>query len=408
MQRFGSGVKTDITRYHSRAQGIVKCLIIGAVRQKAALDHYTQKVRFGVVGHCLFIHLCKRNCGVVYSVAGAEGEEMKKTGPIKVLGLWISPVGDRAEAAEIVTDGDEIIDLGHSEIVKLSKTESTSLAIGGAQSAFVAEDLAGTLFERFQGIDLVGFQGPILAFEQGINLHEAGSGAVLAEAFDTPVVWDLLSEDFALNGASVLASQAEWSAALMRRMKEMGPVVHICLDARSQVFWVREGKLILATEAGPTMEFLLAKKAGVRGNIASGIPEQFVAGGFNSKMGPRSSGQELSERAAMAVQKLSAADARATAAAIVVAGVLQTLEQGPYVPERVFVSGPVAADRDIASMLAAAINVPLESLGVNAMQAGGIGFVAARIVRGKTVTGPHVTGVPTTMSAGTLSRPSLS
>jgi anhydro-N-acetylmuramic acid kinase len=307
-----------------------------------------------------------------------------------------------------VTDGDEIIDLGHSEIVKLSKTESASLAIGGAQSAFVAEDLAGTLFERFQGIDLVGFQGPILAFEQGINLHEAGSGAVLAEAIDTPVVWDLLSEDFALNGASVLASQAEWSAALMRRMKEMGPVVHICLDARSQVFWVREGKLILATEAGPTMEFLLAKKAGVRGNIASGIPEQFVAGGFYSKMGPRASGQELSERAARAVQKMSAADARATAAAIVVAGVLQTLEQGPYLPKRVFVSGPVAADRDVASMLAAAINVPLESLGVNAMQAGGIGFVAARIVRGKTVTGPHVTGVPTTMSAGTLSRPSLS
>jgi anhydro-N-acetylmuramic acid kinase len=329
---------------------------------------------------------------------------MKKTGPIEVLGLWISPVGDRAEAAQILTDADRILDLGSTRTIRLTPQECSAVKSGGSRSAKIAEDLSCQLFDAFEGIELVGFQGPVLSFEQGETLMEAGSGTLLAEAFGVPVVWDLLSEDFALNGASVLAGQAEWSAALIRRHEFRGTAVHMSLDARSQVFWIRDGKIICATEAGPGAG-LLSTFAG-RGQITDGTPEKLLSDRFYSKMGPRTANSGLLDRAERALRAVPEADRYTTAVAIIVAGVLQTLHNGPFQPQRVFVSGPMSTNSELVGMLAEGVGMPLENFEMDAMQAGGTAFVAARIVRGRTVSGPDVTGVPTTMAAGTISRPS--
>ena len=90
------------------------------------------------------IHLCKSDCGALYSGARLEGKEMKRTGALRVLGLWISPMGDRAEGALIASDG-TAFELRQSEVLELGEPERVALSIGGQKAAQVAEDCAAQL-----------------------------------------------------------------------------------------------------------------------------------------------------------------------------------------------------------------------------------------------------------------------
>ena len=56
MQRLGRGVKADIARHDPLQKGLIQGLIIGAIGQKAALDHHAHKVGFRMVGHGGLVH----------------------------------------------------------------------------------------------------------------------------------------------------------------------------------------------------------------------------------------------------------------------------------------------------------------------------------------------------------------
>ena len=56
MKRLGCGVKTDIARHDPVQKGLIQGLIIGAIGQKAALDHHAHKVGFRMVGHGGLVH----------------------------------------------------------------------------------------------------------------------------------------------------------------------------------------------------------------------------------------------------------------------------------------------------------------------------------------------------------------
>jgi len=273
----------------------------------------------------------------------------------------------------------------------------------------ISEDIAAALFDRFDRPDLVGFQGPVLAFERGVRLEEAGSGVLLAEAFGVPVAWDFLRQDFILNGASVLMAQAEFTAAMLCQSGETGRAVHLSLDTRSQMFWVENGAVVQAMETGPGLGLLAVTGQGQGGRVAPAIPEDMLADPFFLRIGPRVTNAELLDKAAAALEGLAPSDAGATAAAMIVAGALQALEVGPFRPETLFVSGPGATNPDLQTMLRAGlrsgVDMSIRLVEGTCIQGQATGFLAARLVRGLTVAGPNITGAPTAMASGVLSRP---
>ena len=324
---------------------------------------------------------------------------MKRTGALRVLGLWISPMGDRAEGALIASDGTDF-ELLQSEVLELAEPERVALGIGGQKAAQVAEDCAAQLFERFEGVELVGFQGPVLRFERGITLEAAGNGDVLAEAFGVPVAWNFLAEDFRLGGASLLMNQAALASAVGASSK----VLVVSLDTRIQATWVENGVVALAQETGPGLGLMSVMPSVSGGRVAEALPEMLVDEPFFSRMGPRLVSGQMTDRIALMLSELAPADAYATALAMIVAGLLQTIEDGPFEPKKIYISGPGSEMADLREILGAVFEkIEGVSIPAHAAQAAGVGLMAVRLVRKKTLSGPTISGVPTAIASGQIS-----
>lgn len=357
-----------------------------------------------------------------------------RAGVMRVVGTMSGTSLDGVDAAVLVTDGEGIVAFGETAYRPYGEDERAVLraALGswpGEARAMVAAEVVETahaeLLARFAPVDLVGFHGQTLAHDPGgRGTHQAGSGAVLAEALERPVVWDFRSTDVRLGGQGAPLAPF-YHHALARRIGEMEPVVFLNIGGVANVTWLDAGitapeDACLAFDCGPgnaSMDDLMLARRGLprdeggalaaTGQVHADRLEAFAAHPFFARLPPKSL-----DRAAPApdVADLSDADALATLAAATAAGVALAFEHFPAPPVRVWVTGGGRHNATLMAMIAAGCDcpvAPVEDAGLDGdmVEAQAFAFLAARVARGLPTSSPGTTGVPAPVGGGTLSRP---
>lgn len=355
-------------------------------------------------------------------------------GIVRVLGCMSGTSLDGVDAAVVLTDGVQVAGLGETAYRPYAAEEQAILraALGswpGDPRAFAAAEVVETahaeLLARFAPVDLIGFHGQTLAHDPGgRGTHQAGSGAILAAALGVPVVWDFRSADVALGGQGAPLVPF-YHHALARRIGETGPVAILNLGGVANVTWVdahdpRPETACLAFDCGPgnaAMDDLMRARRGLgwdadgalagQGTVDDAMLQAFVQHPFFARIPPKSL-----DRAAPhpMVAHLDDADAMATLAAGVAAGVVLAFEHFPVCPARVWVCGGGRRNATLMRMIAAGADVPvapIDDAGFDGdmIEAQAFAYLAARVARGLPTSAPGTTGVAAPVGGGTLSRP---
>lgn len=355
-------------------------------------------------------------------------------GLMRVLGTMSGTSLDGVDAAVLVTDGERIEGFGETAYRPYSEAERAVLRAGlGAwpgdpaaeAAAEVVETATAEVLARFSPVDLVGFHGQTLAHDPGgRGTHQAGSGAVLSAALGLPVVWDFRSADVRLGGQGAPLVPF-YHHALARRLGDQGPVAFLNLGGVANVTWIdasdpRPETACLAFDCGPgnaPMDDLVRARLGLlrdeggglaaTGAVDDAMLQAFVQHPYFARIPPKSL-----DRAAPVpmVEHLGDADALATLAAGVAAGVVLAFEHFPAPPARIWVCGGGRHNQTLMRMIAAGADVPVaavEDAGLDGdmIEAQAFAYLAARVARGLPTSAPGTTGVAAPVGGGTLSQP---
>ncbi|MCG6902940.1 MAG: anhydro-N-acetylmuramic acid kinase [Rhodobacter sp.] len=363
---------------------------------------------------------------------------MKITGPVWALGAMSGTSMDGVDAALLRTDGIEISAFGESGYRAFSAAERDVLRAaqgrwpgeaGVEAAAEVIEIAHAELLSRFTA-DLVGFHGQTLAHEpDGRGTHQAGSGEVLAEVLDLPVVWDFRSADVELGGQGApLAPFFHFACARWIGARE--PLVFLNLGGVGNLTWVDPGcrapesdGACLAFDTGPAnapLDDLMQARRGTACDLggelaASGQPDadlvaQFLTDGYFLKMPPKSLDRNSFAQLPGLVAGLGDADAAATLVAVAVASVARGLEHCPATPSRLLVSGGGRKNPAMMAGLRRALDFPVdavEAVGLDGdmLEAQAFAYLAVRVMRGLATSAPGTTGVSATVGGGRIARP---
>ena len=362
------------------------------------------------------------------------------TSPIVALGAMSGTSLDGVDAAVLVTDGHTITDFGPTQYRRYTDVEQTVLAAALGQwsgpeveaATQVINQVHAEALAEFEDIELVGFHGQTLAHAPRLQgTLQVGGGAALAQALQTPVVWDFRSADVELGGEGAPLAPF-FHHACARFIKADAPLVFLNLGGVGNITWVdptlsdpiAEGAL-LAFDTGPAnapINDLVQARCGVpydkdgdiakSGVVEMGALELFLAEPYFAKMPPKSLDRnDFSEMIGL-VQELDDADATATLTAMCAAGVAQAMQHCPKAPSKVLVTGGGRKNPVLMKMLEVSLDCPVEpveSVGLDGdmLEAQAFAYLAVRVARGLPTSGPSTTGVRANVSGGTVSRPLL-
>ena len=366
---------------------------------------------------------------------------MRIDGPVRALGAMSGTSLDGVDAAVVVTDGDRIHGFGETGYRPYSNAERAILRAalgrmpgepGVAAAAEVVETAHAELLSGFAGIDLVGFHGQTLAHRPDDRLtHQAGDGAVLAEALDLPVVWDFRTADVTLGGQGApLAPFFHFACA--RWIRAEAPIALLNIGGVANLTWVDPSRpvpeadgALLAFDTGPGNapldDFVMRRTGRARdengqlaasGRVDRAAVDWLLERPYFYKVPPKSLDRDDFAGLAEAVAHLSDADGAATLAFAVAASVAQGLAHCPTVPARVLVTGGGRRNPAIMAMLARATEIevaPVEEAGLDGdmLEAQAFAYLAVRVARGWPTSAPGTTGVAAPVGGGRLSRPGL-
>ncbi|MEL7100810.1 MAG: anhydro-N-acetylmuramic acid kinase [Pseudomonadota bacterium] len=361
-----------------------------------------------------------------------------KAASIRALGAMSGTSLDGVDAAVIETDGREIFGFGETGYRAYSKAERAVLAAALGHWDGAAVDAATDVIEAahmdvlapFDAVELIGFHGQTLAHApRSRGTLQVGDGAALAQALDTPVVWDFRSADVALGGEGApLAPFYHWACA--RYLRLMEPVAFLNLGGVGNLTWVdpradapeAEGAL-LAFDTGPANaplnDFMQARR-GVpfdeggalarSGTVETGALELFLSEPYFSRIPPKSLDRNDFPTMIELVSELDVADAAATLTAMAAASVAGGIEHCPVPPAQVLVTGGGRHNPVMMQMLSAGLDcpvLPVEEAGLDGdmLEAQAFAFLAVRVARGLPTSCPGTTGVRAAVAGGTLSWP---
>jgi anhydro-N-acetylmuramic acid kinase len=353
---------------------------------------------------------------------------------LRVLGTMSGPSLVGIDAAVLITDGETVAAFGEMAHRAYSPAEREILRAAletwpGDPRAEAATEVVETahaeLLARFAPVDLVGFHGLTLIHEAGgRGTHQAGSGALLAEALGWPVVWDFRSADIRLGGQGAPLA-AFYHHALLRRIGETGPAAVLDLGGLASLTWVDCAEDLpelacLAFNCGPGMvalDDLIRARQGADSDTDGALAAQGQADvarlraladhPFFARIPPKA----LDRTGPVPdVDGLSDADAMATMTDAVAVGVALGFAHLPARPARLWVTGGGRRNQTLMGMIAARCPcpvAPIDTAGIDGAttEAQAIAFLAARVARGLPTTGPGTTGVAAAVGGGTLSRP---
>ena len=360
---------------------------------------------------------------------------MVKRAPLWVLGTMSGTSLDGVDAAMLRSDGLEILEFGPHAYRPYTAAEQTTIRAAFGQwpgdpdvaaAAEVVETAHAELMERFSGVDLIGFHGQTLAHDPANRRsHQAGNGALLAEALGKPVVWDFRSSDIELGGQGAPLVPF-FHHACARWIKASAPLAILNLGGVGNLTWIDPGQseqALLAFDTGPAnapindmMQIRLQKPCDEGGALAAtGVPDQslvqsFLHQPYFHKIPPKSLDRDAFTKFLRKTHRLSNADAAATLTAIAAACVAKGAEHFPSPITRLLVTGGGRLNatlmRELSTRMPCKVD-PIESAGLNGdmLEAQAFAYLAARVLYGLPTSAPGTTGVPTTVGGGQISRP---
>jgi len=357
---------------------------------------------------------------------------------ICALGAMSGTSLDGVDAAVVTTDGHEIFGFGDTAYRSYDDAERAVLtdALGhwagpeAEAAAAVVEAAHRDVLAQFPAVDLIGFHGQTLAHDpKGRGTCQVGDGQALAEALNTPVVWDFRTADVQLGGEGApLAPFFHFACA--KWIKAEGPVCFLNLGGVGNITWVdprfdapEDDGALLAFDTGPAnapINDLMRERLGkshdengetaLRGEVEQGALELFLAEPFFAKVPPKSLDRnDFSEMVGL-VRELSDADAAATLTAMSAAGVAAGMMHFPSLPVRVLVTGGGRKNPVLMEMLRVSLDcpvVPVEDVGLDGdmLEAQAFAYLAVRVAKGLPTSCPGTTGVRALVGGGVVSRP---
>lgn len=321
---------------------------------------------------------------------------MLKGGPRRVLGIAAQSAGAPLRAAEIVTDGHAILELGEAAEVE-----------PGARD--IVEQIVA-LAEEFPRAEVIGLDlGPA---------EVALDGTDLAERLGRPVVWDLAGADLRMGGLGGPMA-AFYHFALAKRLGGAEPVALVDLRDACILSWVdprlphpeSEGAL-LSFEAGPgrgLCEPPFASGERQEAAVAEDLLERFLGGRHFHRLPPKLFSEEGTRWLLAECSRLPRVESHATLCACAAAAVLAGLDLCPEQPGVVLLAGGDEASL-FAQMLAAGADCPVRWLPETgpAPAAQAAAYLAARTLAGLPTSAPSTTGVAAAVGGGEIARPRTS
>lgn len=367
---------------------------------------------------------------------------LKKRSPAKpvwALGSMSGTSLDGVDAAMVLTDGERIFEFGDRSYRPYPQEERAVIRAafgqwpgdaGVAAAAEVVEMAHVRLLAGFAGADVVGFHGQTLAHDpRGRGTHQAGDGALLAEALGLPVVWDFRSSDVALGGQGApLVPYFHFACA--KGIGATAPVVFLNLGGVGNLTWVdprydrpEDPGACLAFDTGPAnapINDLMLARFGLAQDeggalAAAGVSDPAVLAEFDRhpyfwRMPPKSLDRSEFGWLGQAVAHLGDADAAATLTEAVAQAVARGAEHFPSPPSQVLVCGGGRHNATLMARLAALLPCPVapveaEGLDGDMLEAQAFAYLAVRVMRGLPTSGPSTTGVSALVGGGRISRP---
>ena len=361
---------------------------------------------------------------------------------IRALGMMSGTSLDGVDAALIDTDGVRIGGFGRSAYRAYSGNESAMLhaALGQwpgdpdvAEAGALSVAAHAALAEGFPDAGLIGYHGQTLAHDPGgRGTHQAGDGAALAALLARPVVWDFRSEDVRQGGEGApLAPFFHWACAewaMGQGLLPRAPVAFLNLGGVGNVTWVdptaaapeADGACI-AFDTGPANaplnDLLRARRGMARDEggalAARGTPDDAVIADFLThphfaRPVPKSLDRDAFDLLPR-VAHLSDADAAATLTHAAAAAVAAGMALVPPVA-LLLVCGGGRHNAAMMAALAARLDcrvAPVDQAGLDGdmLEAQAFGWLAVRVLRGLTTSGPGTTGAPGPVCGGRISHP---
>lgn len=359
--------------------------------------------------------------------------------PMRALGTMSGTSLDGVDAAVLITDGDTIAGFGETAFRPYSAGERATLRAalghwpgeGGVEAAAEVVEIAhAEVMAGFDRIDIAGFHGQTLAHDpDNRRTHQAGSGAVLADALGVPVVWDFRSADMALGGQGAPLAPF-YHFALARHIGAREPLVLLNLGGVGNVTWVDPVQpapeapgALLAFDTGPgnaALDDLMLARTGEACDAdgalaATGTPDRAVIEAllserFFHRIPPKSLDRATFARLSERVSHLDDTDAAATLTACTAATVAAAAQHYPAPPARMLVTGGGRHNATLMAMIAEAVAcpvAPVEDAGLDGdmLEAQAFAFLAVRVARGLPTSCPGTTGVAAAVGGGQISRP---
>lgn len=364
---------------------------------------------------------------------------MAKQRALWVLGTMSGTSLDGVDAAMLRTDGHDILEFGPDAYRPYSPEEQSTIrrAFGQwpgdpqvAAAAEVVETAHAEILARFSGAEMIGFHGQTLAHDPAHGrTHQAGNGALLAQALDLPVVWDFRSTDVQMGGQGApLAPFFHFACA--KWIKATEPLAILNLGGVGNITWIDPSQpspeapgALLAFDTGPAnapindlmqVRLGLTQDAGgalgASGRVDEKLVQAFLTQGYFHKIPPKSLDRNDFQPFFKKTHRLSNADAAATLTAIAAAAVAKAAEHFPQPITRLLVAGGGRHNAAMMAQLAQRMNCtvePIETAGLNGdmLEAQAFAYLAARVAFGLPTSCPSTTGVAAAVGGGQISRP---
>ena len=378
---------------------------------------------------------------MLYMGGGIAGDVVKGKPAVWALGAMSGTSLDGVDAAMVLTDGVDILEFGPHAYRPYAPVERDAIRAafgkwpgdrGVAEAAEVVEVAHLELLSRFAGVDVVGFHGQTLAHDpRRRGTHQAGNGALLAQALGQTVVWDFRSGDVALGGQGAPLVPF-FHHACARFIGASAPLAMLNLGGVGNVTWIdprvddlASPAALLAFDTGPAnapINDLMLRRLGLShdegGKLAlSGQVDQaaltlFLSQAHFYKIPPKSLDRNAFDKFLEVTSELSDADAAATLTAFAAAAVAKGLQHFPSPITRMLVAGGGRHNATLMGDLAARIPAdvqPVEAAGLNGdmLEAQAFAHLAVRVMRGLPTSSPTTTGVPAAVGGGQISRPDI-
>lgn len=358
---------------------------------------------------------------------------------LRVAGLMSGTSLDGVDAAILDTDGVHVLGFGQTAFRPYSAQERAVLrgCLGkwpdDAGLAEAQEVIHRAHIEALQALntpfDLIGFHGQTLAHDpdQG-RTHQLGDGAVLARAFDCPVIWDFRSNDMRMGGQGAPLAPF-YHFALAKHRGATAPLAFLNLGGVGNITYVdpshdrpeQEGAL-LAFDTGPAnapMDDLMSGTGQGYDNdgalAASGrVNEAFVARvlaqGYFLKMPPKSLDRDTFAQVLTEAQTMPLPDGLASLAEVSARAVAEGLAHLPKPVAQILVCGGGRKNGHLMARLAALTGVEVVAVEVagfdgDFLEAQAFSYLAARVQAGLPTSAPATTGVAAAIGGGQISRP---